>query len=352
MIGGVTHHLTMRRQSMNKPVQDLISAGQFDLIVVVRVNSDCGVGCSYCAFSRDVVRPRSKIDDKLLFALGNYLQQLQATNHKRVLVSWLGGEPFQWPHWRKHTEHFAESLGLAVSLTTNGLALTSPSLRGDILRWLHELTISLDGVAEYHDAIRRLPGMYRRVEKAVRSLHQERGSSAIRLRVNTVLTRHNITDFGSFCEQMNALGIDEITFNQLGGNDRPEFFPHNRLRPEDIHRFMDELPALSERLGKHGTTLQHSSTYLERILATTENRAMPINDCQPGTRLLFVDELGWVGPCSFTASSLGLHLFDLMNYTWHDVNNFFRTRLQQISPNACHDCHATHVFDKFSITAH
>ena len=48
------------------------------------------------------------------------------------------------------------------------------------------------------------------------------------------MMRRTICDFPWLCRELASWGIREITCNQLGGADRPEFFPTNRLLPEQI----------------------------------------------------------------------------------------------------------------------
>ena len=84
-------------------------------------------------------------------------------------------------------------LGLRLGVTTNGLPLGSAAVR-EMLADYEQVTVSVDGVAGFHDHLRDSPGLFERVRENVRLLRSEIGSSPL-LRVNTVLMRGNIGSF-------------------------------------------------------------------------------------------------------------------------------------------------------------
>lgn len=61
-----------------------------DFVVVVRVNTECALRCSFCGFSRDLGRSALVIDGDKLERFSRILQEFQAARNQRVLVSWLG----------------------------------------------------------------------------------------------------------------------------------------------------------------------------------------------------------------------------------------------------------------------
>src|SRR5438045_2705827 len=72
--------------------------------------------------------------------------------------------------------------------------------------------------------------------------------SPLKLRVNVVLMRQNVAGFAKLCSELAAWGIAEITFNQLGGRDRPGFHPAHRLRLADVDVLEAQLPQIRIRL--------------------------------------------------------------------------------------------------------
>jgi MoaA/NifB/PqqE/SkfB family radical SAM enzyme len=284
-------------------------------------------------------------DSLLRFA--NALSEFQRSSGRTVMVSLLGGEPLQWSPWQAVASRL-HRLGLRVSITTNGLALEDPRIAQRAMEWIDEITFSVDGQRHDHDTLRAQPGLHHRLEQVIRRLAARRVGRKPLLRVNSVLTRHNIGNFEAFAHLMADWGVDQLTFNQLGGNDRPSFYPENRLLEPQVQRFRESFPRWQFDLGQRGLELCGSDGYLHRIECTARNEAVAIEDCQPGTRFLFVDEFGLASPCSFTYDSLGISIDELnsaaaiesLTERWHQQRKANR-------PKVCDDCHATHVHAKF-----
>lgn len=316
------------------------------LVVVVRVTTECSLRCQFCGYSKDVQRPRSSIDTNRLRALGKYLSELQHTTRRPVLVSWLGGEPFQWPQWLEMSTEFAEQCGLNVGITTNGLALHNDSVRQTALKLFRQITVSVDGLAEHHDQLRKQSGMFQRLKETCALIQAERDPRRTLLRVNTVLTRTNIDSFGEFCWQLCEWHIDEVTFNPLGGNDRPEFVPANRLTVAQNEIFAAELEALKRDCGGRGLHIRGTAAYLQRMHATASVMPIAIDDCRPGTDFLFVDEFGRLSPCSYTAGRFSATLESLDAHRPTSLPQILADERKSGNLSACQDCHANHVFQK------
>jgi sulfatase maturation enzyme AslB (radical SAM superfamily) len=312
---------------------------------VVRVNTQCALACRYCAYSRELPRLDRCIENETLRPLGESLQEHILACNQEVMVCWLGGEPFQWRSWREQTERMVHGYGVPVGITTNGLALGNPRVRRRALELFREITVSIDGLSSFHNEVRKFPGLYQRLHAIVRQLLEERQGMFPRLRVNCVLTRNNVEDFGVFCRAMDEVGFEELTFNALGGNDRPDYFRDNRLLPEHIHRLETLLPGI--RAECSGMVVRGSAGYLRRLLATSQGEIIPVQNCDPGERFLFIDEFGRLGPCNFVVSRLGVQVEDWAGLGISAWRHQLRVALDKCQPDSCRDCHATHVFEKF-----
>jgi MoaA/NifB/PqqE/SkfB family radical SAM enzyme len=320
------------------------------MIIVWRVTQSCNLSCPFCGFDRRLDRVRRDADVETVARFGAVLSGYQRATGDRVLVSWMGGEPLLWSPLRELTEHFTRQLGLHVSTTTNGTPLGSSVVRDHIIEHYSELTTSIDGIASVHDDLRGWRGGFRHLGRVIPMLvaeRQTRGRGPL-LRVNVVLMRNTVSQFERLCSELANWGIDEITFNQLGGDDRPEFFAAHRLLPSDVEWLSANLLRVRQDLESRGVRLRGTQGYLRRLIATARGQRIPVDDCRPGEQFLFIDELARVAPCSFSTRDYAIPLDEID--TWKALQHLPRrfSKMRAASRAACcDDCHSTHVFEKF-----
>ncbi|MBI3469608.1 MAG: radical SAM protein [Planctomycetes bacterium] len=319
-----------------------------ELVIVWRIWESCSLACRFCGYSRELSRPRLAAEVPSIIAFAQVLRDVQQEHGRSILVSWLGGEPLAWAELPGLSRILAREHGLRLGVTTNGLPLESPRVRASLLSDYQQVTVSIDGLAPFHDHVRRMPGLFDRIGEATARLCSEDSSGRLWRRVNTVLMRGNIEKFAQFCEAVADWGFHELTFNQLGGNERPEFYPANRLLPEQIMRFTDELPGIRRRMADRGLLIRGTQRYLARITATSNGEQIAVEDCNPACRFLFIDTLGRISPCSFTSDSYGIPISEIDSAeAFLTLPDRFRAMQRERRLAACDDCHATHVFDKF-----
>jgi MoaA/NifB/PqqE/SkfB family radical SAM enzyme len=325
------------------------------LVIVWRVTEACDLACPFCLYARDsrardARPPRRSSDPEQVLAFGRVLCGWRQAQARPVLVSWLGGEPLRWPPLFAISRVFQHEYGLRVSATTNGTALASAIVREHIATTFSELTLSLDSAEAFHDQIRRSPGLLAQLRRDVPALMAlaRAHNPAFKLRINTVLMRDNIAHFTAICAQAAEWGAAEITFNALGGRDRPEFYPAHHLLPEQVEAFAGALPHLRARFAPYGLRILGSSAYLHRFTTSTTNHQLPVASCAPGAQFLFITETGLVAPCSFTTDGYGVPLTKLPTAQALIAlpHRFATQQRAQLQP-ACYACPSTQVFGKF-----
>jgi MoaA/NifB/PqqE/SkfB family radical SAM enzyme len=316
------------------------SAARARLVVVWRVTERCNLACPFCRYDRRQAFPRRGADAAMVLAGGAALAAHRDATGQPVLVSWLGGEPYAWPPLVAMSRHFRHRLGLAVGVTTNGTALARADVRRHAVDDLDELTVSVDGLEERHDRLRGWPGGFAKLRDGIGWIAGEagrRGSGPL-LRANVVLMRDNAHELLALCRELARWGIAEVTFNALGGNDRPEFHAGHHLLPAQVAWLGARLPEWQAELAALGLRLRGGADYLQRIAATTVGRRLPVASCRPGESFLFVDEKGVASPCHFTTSAYGRPLAVALADGFGGLPR---------AP-ACDDCQSTQVFGKFA----
>lgn len=319
------------------------------LVVVYRLTEHCNLRCGFCAYDRELPFARREARSEDVLSLARTLSLYQTSHAIPVHLSWLGGEPFLWPELSEVEPQLAGELGLSLGITTNGTALLSAPVRQRLLRYYDEITVSIDAPGALHDRLRGWSGGYERLRFALGKLLRERQQRKPKVRINVVLMRQTAPHFETLCRTVADWGIDEITFNQLGGADRPEFFAEHSLSREQLDVLRERIPALQSELAERSVLLRGGAQYLERMAEAVEGRKLPVIDCAPGQTFLFVTEAGTISPCSFTSADYGVSSATLR--TARDIAELparFRVLREQKTAAACADCRSTHVFAKFA----
>jgi radical SAM protein with 4Fe4S-binding SPASM domain len=181
------------------------SAAERRPIVVWNITRRCNLRCVHCYSDSDAReypgeltwdQCRGVLDDLAQFAVPG------------VLLS--GGEPLIHPRFFDLAAH-ARSLGLRLTLSTNGTLLDR-----DAARRLHELGfayvgISLDGIGPTHDHFRGRSGAFDRAVQAFR--HCKAVGQKVGLRLT--LSAHNVADLERILDFIEAEDIDRVCFYHL-----------------------------------------------------------------------------------------------------------------------------------------
>ncbi len=321
------------------------------MIVLWRVTEKCNLSCPFCAYDKTLEWSRLEIEQAEVRRFGSVLSEYQRATGGRVLVSWIGGEPLLYKPLGQLTEFFTRNLNLAVSATTNGTTLTSSSVREHIVEHYAELSISVDTTGAAFDKLRRWRGGFEKLRNSVTQLVdlKARKGHGPKLRANIVLMSDTMPTFEALCLELSRWGIEEITFNQLGGRDRPGFFPAHRLRPADVDHLTSILPGIRKQLANFGVAVFGSDDYLVRIRSSTRDETISVTDCKPGEQFLFVSEDAIISPCNFTRSGYGIPLAEVVSAaSLVELPKRFARLQRDQRQAACNNCLSTRVFSKFA----
>lgn len=321
------------------------------LVVLWRVTERCDLACGFCAYDRRLRRSRREAAPERVLRFAEVLARYQRAARSSVLVSWIGGEPLLWAPLARVSASLRSEHGLALGITTNGTLLHRPQVRALLLEHFAEVTVSVDGMAAFHAATRGRAGLFESLASSIAFLAADKRTArgGPLLRANVVLMRTNFDRFLPLCLTLARWGIEEVTFNQLGGRDRPEYFPANRLLPWQADHLAQALPRWRERLADEGLRLLGDARYVARIAAAARDERIAPADCEPGRAFLFIDEDGNVAPCSFTTREYAACIDELDSPQSISAlpARYFQARLRSRAA-ACSDCPSTQVFGKWS----
>ena len=154
----------------------------------------CNLSCLHCGSSCGNGAGRY-LDTQLL--LRTLAEVAQDFDPHTVMICLTGGEPLLHPDFFTIAEKI-HSLGFPWGITTNGTLIDSVCAEKMSALGLGSVTLSLDGLEETHDALRRAKGSYRKVLKAVEHLH----SAGIKVQITSVIHSRNFSELEPLYELM------------------------------------------------------------------------------------------------------------------------------------------------------
>jgi Fe-coproporphyrin III synthase len=292
-------------------------------ILILNVHSHCNCRCVMC----DIWK-KSSHEEIHAADLERHRESFRKLGVRHVVLS--GGEPLL------HTDlvplcRFLQTLNVRLTLLTTGLLLFRRAR--EVTEYFDEVIVSIDGPAEIHDAVRRVPGAFALVCKGVATVRALRPE--MRITCRTTVQRINHSHLCAAARAAKQAGFDGISFLAADlmseAFNRPLVWPGDRqneiaLTPPEIAVLESELAALatmegelgagfvSENEEKLGRIVRHFRAHLG--LAPTE---APICNAPWVSAAIEVD--GSVRPCFFHRP-----VGDIRSQTLEEVVNGSRAR--------------------------
>lgn len=199
---------------------------------VWEITARCNFRCLHCASGLGPVSIRGcELDTTRALRLCDELAELGC---RYAVLS--GGEPLlrdDWPELMRRLH----SRGVQVGMISNGWLVTDSAVAEMVRSGLSILAVSVDGLAETHDRIRRRPGSF---VAATRALARAR-AAGLRTHAVTHVNRLNRPELGGMLAQLESLGVSTWLLQLSAPMGRLGAHPELVLRP-------DELPALTDWL--------------------------------------------------------------------------------------------------------
>jgi MoaA/NifB/PqqE/SkfB family radical SAM enzyme len=316
------------------------------------VTSHCNSTCDTC-FYWDELNRSGDLEWKEIVRLSETMPQLTD-------LWFSGGEPTLRADLEDIIDLFVSKNGVRhINLPTNGLKprriyeIVERSLRTNPRLELH-VNIALDGLKDYHDTMRGVPGNF---EKAIESARMLRGLKPVfrrrlEVHINTVLTRDNLDEVHPLAEWIFAERlVDGHYFNLIRGNAKDAGLKEvtreklRKLYPEiaDIQkRYADRLIVdrnriirWLKRMAYVGTLTFHHRTQF----ANLEGHSAWSMPCTAGETSAVIDFDGRVRACEMREPVADLRKVDM------DFNVFWESpaRKAETKQIKCDQCWCSHV---------
>jgi len=200
-------------------------------IVILMPHSACNCKCVMC----DIWKGNHNLKQLTEKDVEGLVESLRRYGTRQVLMS--GGEALLNPNFFRLCAILKKE-EIRITLLSTGLAIGRHI--DNILEYIHDIIVSLDGDEEMHDMIRNIPGAFRKMKQGILLLHSRRPD--FRVTCRTVIHRLNFRRWPLIIEAAKELGVHQISF--LPADVTSEAF--NRTNPWDEPRQHEILPTEEE----------------------------------------------------------------------------------------------------------
>jgi len=244
-------------------------------------------------------------------------------------IGFTGGEPLLRADIYELLKYTKE-LNMITHLNTNGFFLNEKSIEKILIVGVDSLNISLDGADENtHDEMRRHPGAFNKVMKAIACINEIRKKKNFRIRLKTVtvINEMNIDQIPDLLQLAIKLRIDCLEFIPQ----QPFAFSednsvYDAVFFEKLRKYIDYI----EKFKQGKISIENSPRHLKLFEKSFRNAKMPFS-CYAGYNSYAVDCYGEIYPCvpwfNWDRSIGNLADLDLKKFWYSDRYNKVRKEI-------------------------
>ncbi|MDB5023657.1 MAG: radical protein [Mucilaginibacter sp.] len=170
-------------------------------IVILMPHSACNCRCVMC----DIWKDNKNLKQLTEQDVSGLLTSLKQFGTKQVVMS--GGEALLNQNFFRLCEMLKKA-GIKVSLLTTGLSIKAHAEQ--LLKWVNDIIVSIDGDQLLHDSIRNIPGAFHKLKDGVQYIHSL--NPKYRITARTVIHRLNFWNWASIIGQAKLMGVNQISF--------------------------------------------------------------------------------------------------------------------------------------------
>jgi Fe-coproporphyrin III synthase len=170
-------------------------------IVILMPHSACNCRCVMC----DIWKDNKNLKQLTENDIRELLVSLKKLGTQQVLMS--GGEALLNPNFFRFCEILRKQ-NIKVSLLSTGLTIQKNAEQ--LVKWVNDIIVSLDGNETIHDQIRNVPGAYRKLNEGVQAIKNL--DPFFKITARTVIHRLNFRYWPDIIETAKNTGLDQISF--------------------------------------------------------------------------------------------------------------------------------------------
>jgi len=272
-------------------------------IVILMPHSACNCQCVMC----DIWKDNKNLKQLTEKDIRGLLSSLKKFGTQEVVMS--GGEALLNPNFFKFCE-ILHKQNIKISLLSTGLTLKRNAEQ--LLLWVDNIIVSLDGNEEIHDRIRNIPHAFQKLKEGVQYIKNI--EPAFRITARTVIHKLNFRHWSSIIDSAKKMGLDQVSF--LPADVSSHAFNReilwNENRQHEIMLEQNELPGLQKiiegliedyRLDFESHFIAESPLKLRKIYdyyaAFYNLNPFPYKKCNAPWVSTVIEADGTVRPCFF-----------------------------------------------------
>lgn len=170
-------------------------------IVILMPHSACNCRCVMCDIWKDN-KNLKQLTEKDIEAL---LVSLRKLGTRQVVMS--GGEALLNPNFFRFC-HMLQKENISISLLSTGLTLAKHAQ--EIVDYIGDVIISIDGPPEIHDQIRNIPGAFEKIRQGIERIRLI--DPYFRITSRTVIHKMNFRYWKQIVAIGKQLGLDQMSF--------------------------------------------------------------------------------------------------------------------------------------------
>jgi len=311
-------------------------------IVILMPHSACNCQCVMC----DIWKDNKNLKQLTENDIKGLLSSLRKFGTREVVMS--GGEALLNPNFFRFCE-ILHKLDIKISLLSTGLALKRNVEQ--IITWVDNIIVSLDGDEETHDRIRNIPHAFQKLKEGVQLVKSIKPK--FRITARTVIHRLNFRIWNLIIASAKEMGLDQISF--LPADVSSHAFNRELLWNEDRqHEILVEQNELPELSAVVNTIIEdHGEDFASRFIAESPAKfrniysyyaafynlnSFPYKKCNAPWVSTVIEADGTVRPCFFHEPIGNIRDRSLEEILNSKENIRFRRDLDMDSNDTCVKC--------------
>lgn len=170
-------------------------------VVILMPHSACNCRCVMCDIWKDNKNLKQLTEEDIR----NLLVSLKKLGTQQVLMS--GGEALLNPNFFRFCEILRQQ-DIRITLLSTGLTLKKNAAQ--LIQYVNDIIVSLDGDEETHNYIRNIPAAFASLKEGVQHIKQM--SPSFRITARTVIHRINFRCWPRIIETALGMGLDQVSF--------------------------------------------------------------------------------------------------------------------------------------------